>query len=340
MQKQSKDAADDPKAGKRPANDGEDDNQTPPAKKTKLGSDKGKDIESEAVVQKTRRSKEDEKAQKKVPEWYGDRCIFTGAEEPQGAPIIAVGVEIASQDDLGTFWDSLSLFWAGWRVKKWREELEISKGHEWKNIFPLRPDARNLWDRRHFAIRPIRDPKEPNKKLHVQMVWLEEFNKRNGMDFGRRDQRARGSIVDWRRGDDVPAVVETGDLYELVTSDPTRYPLPSYELLQMQYTLHKLLLSLKAAGSLRTIFKDDPPSVDPIPANMTVPSEWAWLLDGATKAGVMDSDAAAKWGHAFALVQREKDEEEEERYQELLQELGLQDDTCSAPSTPRTPSPV
>ncbi|KAK3938870.1 hypothetical protein QBC46DRAFT_343131 [Diplogelasinospora grovesii] len=69
--------------------------------------------------------------------------------------------------------------------------------------------------------------------------------------------------------------IETGDVYEIATTDPDAYPLPSFDLLDLQYyALHRVSSCIKAAGSLKTIFKGDPPNVDPVPGDITtVPSE-------------------------------------------------------------------
>ena len=96
-------------------------------------------------------------------------------------------------------------------------------------------------------------------------------------------------------------------MFEIVTEDAEAYPLPSFLFLKLQYHLHRVMCSIRAAGALRTIFRDNPRDVDPaISGELSVPGEWAYLLEGAVEEGILDSVAAAKWARAFALRAREE----------------------------------
>lgn len=70
--------------------------------------------------------------------------------------------------------------------------------------------------------------------------------------------------------------------------------------MEIQYGVHKLLASMRAAGALKIIFSDDPPDdLGPTPAGMSVPSEWEYLLEAAVDTGVLSVTAARRWGKAF-----------------------------------------
>ena len=131
-----------------------------------------------------------------------------------------------------------------------------------------------------------------------------------------------GYIADFRRGKDrYHPEIENGDVYEIVTSDPKKYPLPSFDFLQIQYAVIVAFAALKAAGSLKTIFSEDPPDVDPVVAD--VPYKWEILLQSAEEAGILDTATRGKWANAFA---REAQMEEEERIADLkrtAEEMGM-----------------
>jgi hypothetical protein len=272
-----------------------------PEKKRKL--DTGKEPGTKSTTE-TKRTKEDLAAQHEVKTWHDGQCVLTGGQFPEGAHILPV--KITRHEGIEDFWKQLRLFWSWKKVDKWKAAIE-EKGYEVKNILPLRVDAHRLWDRRQFTIRPINDPQEPERRLFLQVVWLKGFDRKKGIVKGDPDYR-KIAIVDQRCGDSEQApYIKTGDIYELVTSDSVLFPLPSSEILRLQYALHCLMSSLTAAGSLKAIFRDDPPDVDPVASGeVTVPSDWARLIEAAMDEGILDSAAAEIWGAAFGL-QAEKD---------------------------------
>jgi hypothetical protein len=76
----------------------------------------------------------------------------------------------------------------------------------------------------------------------------------------------------------VGPLVKHGDTYEMVTANPDKHPLPTFELLKIQYGVHKLHGGMKAAGTLKTIFSGDPPDEDSTSGSVVVPGEWEFLL--------------------------------------------------------------
>jgi len=101
------------------------------------------------------RTSKDKAAQKRVPEWYGGCCVLTGGRLAQGAHIIPARV-VQDQHPQFNLIHMLECFWPSSAI-----EALKSKRYEQENILPLRPDPHYLWDRHHFAIRPIKHPVEP-----------------------------------------------------------------------------------------------------------------------------------------------------------------------------------
>jgi hypothetical protein len=255
--------------------------------------------------------KEDDR-QREVKKWYDGRCILTGAQFPHGAHILPV--RFTGSNRMENLWTRISMFWPSATVDKWKAVLEEG-GYHRKNILPLRADAHGLWDRHQFAIRPVAHPEDPEHRIYLQMVWLTGFDRMRGVTYD-NPKHEDISITDQRRGNEEAAPhIKTGDVYEVFTSDPAVNPLPSFELLSAPYAIHKVMSALKAAGSLKTIFKGSPPDVDPVTcAEVTVPDDWASLIEAATAAGVLDPTSAEQWGAAFEL----EAEAEAERAQRIV----------------------
>jgi hypothetical protein len=286
----------------------EEDGGDQPEKKRKT--DQGKAVEPKPSKSKSRTSS-DESAQNTVKPWYDNRCVFTGRSYPEGAHILAV--RITGSQRIKDFWANISLFWPKETVHEWQSALEKDKYHV-TNILPLSPDAHEFWDRLRFAIRPIADPEEPQRRIFLQLVWLSDFSRTTGVVAGPPDHK-KISIMDRERSDGkVAPIIQHGDIYQLVTTNPDLYPLPSYALLSVQYALHRVMSSLPAAGSLKTMFGGDPPDIDPVvQGEVSVPKMWARLLDDAVEAGVLDRPTAQQWGAAFGVME-EAEAREEERW--------------------------
>lgn len=279
----------------------------PPEKKRKTNT------AEPAKSSRTSRSAEARHAQEVVPRWYGGRCVLSGGTLTEAAHIIpyrSTGrVDFKFLRILQQFWQVDDKRWA------------MAIGKEMENIIPLQVDAHRMWDTYKFALRPILHPKDPEKKILVQMVWLCNLDQKDGLVSGKRDHEGLGTIANFRRGQNTtfppsqaqisygdtsemttkafPPVLH-GDTFEITTIDPAKYPLPSYCFLEIQFAVHRLLAGMRAEGSLRDMFGGDPPEgADPVPAGTELDSQWESLLKAAVEAKVLDPEAAEKWRAAF-----------------------------------------
>jgi hypothetical protein len=252
------------------------------------------------------RTAQDLAAQKTVKKWYGKRCVLTGCTSPHGAHIVPVHAT-ADRDRLEEFWETLQIFWPLDDVNELKTELN-DKGHEFWNILPLGPNAHQMWDRMELAIRPIQHSKHPKTHMFIQFVWLTGYTLKRGLNTNNPNWKCFGGLVDFRRQEQTSegkvcfSPLMTGDVFEIVTKDSKAHSLPSFRFLNLQYHLHRVMRSIRAASALRIIFRDNPPDIDPLTSGeMTVPGDWAQLLECAVEEGVLDSLAAAKWARAFAI---------------------------------------
>ncbi|OIW23246.1 hypothetical protein CONLIGDRAFT_141810 [Coniochaeta ligniaria NRRL 30616] len=290
------------------------------------------------------RSKEDKHAQEVVPKWYGSRCLLTHKLLVDGAHTLAVGIQ---KQNLDEFWKALNQFWPPEMVSAWIESLRQEK-MALRNVIPLSPEAHRRWDRHYFALRPVRCEDDPERVMYVQICFANTIDTmtgqrndtadRNYIDIqGKRDV---GGLCDWRSihqcnealGPQVRAI-QTGDIFRLTTTDPDKRPLPSYRLLEIQYALHKVLGSLKAAAAEKVLFRRDPPDVDPVPRGSHLIKETllSYLLDHAEDSLAVSQEQADKWRGAIVLAQ----DAERARQTTFLQSIGWDVPTLDPhPGTP------
>jgi hypothetical protein len=277
------------------------------------------------------RTAQDISAQRTVKKWYGNRCVLTGLSSPHGAHVVPVHAtgslrtldQIPEHKRREEFWETLNIFWNPRDVKKLEAEVN-EKGYELRNILPLSPDAHQMWDRMELAIRPIQHSEHPETHMFIQVVWL-TYSLKRGLNTNNPNWKSNGGLVDFRRQDQTsegkvcfPPLV-TGDVFEIVTKNPATYPLPSFWFLNLQYHLHRVMTSMKATSSLRIIFRDNPPDVDPLTSgDMTVPGQWAFLLECAVEEGVIDSVAATKWARVFAIWGLKDDERRRQSWESAV----------------------
>lgn len=223
-------------------------------------------------------------------------CVLTGESGAQGAHILPVRVTRGGERQLLDVWDSLRCFWPLPAL----QELAV-RGQEATNILPLSPSAHARWDRFEFALRPVAHPTDPTRHLYLQMVWLGRVGQKEPGGLSTlNDEPANDADGRPRMADVRGRCVEHGDVFELVSSDPAAFPLPSFRMLEIQHAVHKLMAGMRAAATLRFIFGGDPPPDEgPVPEAVPAPRLWSELLDLAVDEGIVDADAARRWNQAF-----------------------------------------
>ncbi len=185
------------------------------------------------------------------------RCVLTGAA------LIEVGyiyphslIKYQEEDKLGprhNFWNYLKNFWSKEKVATWEAEIfpggiceiGVDTVH---NVIALSLEARTLWDRGAFALKPISES-DDKKTLELQFFWQEiqtdlqqtmsllttpistKGLDRNTGIFGGTIRLFR--TVDGRK-------IQSGDIFKLHTDDPEAKPLPSFKLLELLWFLKRV----------------------------------------------------------------------------------------------------
>lgn len=150
------------------------------------------------------------------------------------------------------FWDHLRLFWPKEKVATWEAKLFPRGIHEQGqeevyNLISLSPTIHTIWGRGLFALKAISES-DDKKTLIVQFFWQEKqkglLSRINPITIPTSTQGlkqttgAHGGHI-WLF-DKNEKKIQSGDCFELQTNDPVQNPLPSFELLELQWFLHRI----------------------------------------------------------------------------------------------------
>jgi hypothetical protein len=169
-----------------------------------------------------------------------------------------------------TFWNHLKNFWPAEKVAAWEAELFPKGMHEVGeervyNLITLSPDAHAKWAAGYFALKPI-SLSDDKMILKVQFFWQKEQDTQTTISLltapfpteGLERHRYAG-LVDWR----TKRCIKSGDYFDLQTTNPTTKPLPSFQLLEMQWFLQRLLGMAGGAGDVHwEDLREDPENPD------------------------------------------------------------------------------
>ncbi|RAH70536.1 uncharacterized protein BO66DRAFT_290550, partial [Aspergillus aculeatinus CBS 121060] len=137
-------------------------------------------------------------------------------------------------------WDILGMFWTGPRVAFWRQAaLGCGCTNEAGNTILLHSDVSDAWANLGFALKPL-EMSQDCRSLTVQFYWLpgevgpHSAPLTSAPAFGQIDT-ARFTFNNSRTN----SLMRSGDIVVLRTKDPRNLPLPSFQLLEMQWYLHR-----------------------------------------------------------------------------------------------------
>ncbi|OJJ42536.1 hypothetical protein ASPZODRAFT_29091 [Penicilliopsis zonata CBS 506.65] len=188
------------------------------------------------------------------------RCIVTKAghvvEVAHIYPYSLQGQQVRSAH----FWVLLSTFWASERIKRWEKDILGPQGTESPvNLVTLAPHTHAYWGNALFALKPV-EKSDDGTKMEVQFFWLRPVSSA-GPDIllapPSIPEDLDSSVENVKLLDcQVDKKLCSGDWIVLTTDDPVNRPLPSFNLLEMQWVLHRLT-ALCGGGDIPS-----PPSSD------------------------------------------------------------------------------
>lgn len=196
-------------------------------------------------------------------------CILTGLQAHTVAAPIAPGtlgsernedtldsesdedmLEFESNQRTRNFWVSLELFQE--EIELWKAALSNTK-HPGINHLCLTDIAQELWVQARFALRPL-ELSHDERTLTVQFFWLprtREYRRYCSMTrIPRPFAAGEGDDTDFEffRSQDENRL-QSGDILTFRTADPVRHPLPSIELLRLQWLLNRVVALSGAADA-------------------------------------------------------------------------------------------
>ncbi|RDW84063.1 HNH endonuclease signature motif containing protein [Aspergillus mulundensis] len=177
-------------------------------------------------------------------------CAITNAGEPlEVARICPSSLMLWSQSERhledNNFWGMLECFWNKKRVESWREAVAGPEGTEvLKNMLCLSCDAERLWRMGRFALQPL-DLSQDGKILRMRFFWLPRAQ--YSISIPMTTLPSVSSTLDHVGNSTflynclTDRAVRSGDEITMSTADPVALPLPSLQLLEMQWMLTRVL---------------------------------------------------------------------------------------------------
>jgi hypothetical protein len=212
------------------------------------------------------------------PEWFelatstaierdGSHCVLTGMGVIETAfiyPPCMMDPESADAkfgDYRPPVLDLLCLFFTQAKVAAWKRVLDSENPYiggtgeaTSANFLCLNPLAHALWVKGIFALKPVSISKD-KKALTMQFFWqppfkrpLAYYDKINILTIPPSTQHINGVAEAWLENAKGKRI-ESGQEFIIVTDDPIRRLLPSFELLEIQWFIRRVLV---LAGRART----------------------------------------------------------------------------------------
>ena len=174
-----------------------------------------------------------------------------------------------------SFWRLLNVFWTEDHVVEWRNKIfpdpdNPDTGIEaCFNLISLSPSAHWHWNKGRFALKPL-EISDDEKKLTVQFFWQPQYShgSKDPVDILEEPLSSKDLRFATKEGIEYYLtcrkdslrdiqIVQSGDTFTLTTDDPDIRPLPSWELLDMQWVLQRLTAMSGAAGTPDLDLYDD-----------------------------------------------------------------------------------
>ena len=124
------------------------------------------------------------------------------------------------------------------------------------NLISLTPTAHDMWSRGEFALKPLKLSRD-RKKLTVQFFWQVpgNYDSESQIDLLTEPTSSKdldilpdGCVSHRVNHDGSSPRIQSGETLTFTTKDPKTLPLPSLELLEMQWFLQRLVGMCGAAG--------------------------------------------------------------------------------------------
>lgn len=167
-------------------------------------------------------------------------------------------------DRIQSFWKALPVFWSPEQIRAWEAKVFRDPQNPLKpldhcfNLICLDNTIHAMWGDGFLAFRPL-DYHDEMRKLDIQLFWQPNqghklkdkipITKRPISSDGlARSSRSDGVLSSRIFTGDEGEFAKSGHIFTLKTHDPITHPLPSKELLEMQWHLSRVVSLSGAAG--------------------------------------------------------------------------------------------
>ena len=179
------------------------------------------------------------------------KCVLTHSGPPvQVAHICSFSLLQPRQADSTkpSFWDVLKTFWSPEKIDTWQEAIfhpGSTTGLDiCSNLVTFSYGAHAYWNNALFALQPIA-VSEDKLSLSLRFFWLLKYHHSSSIDLLTQPKTLHGlkgglDYTGWYKFQEKRAL-EAGDIIRIITDNPETKPLPSLELLRMQWILTRLV---------------------------------------------------------------------------------------------------
>ena len=207
----------------------------------------------------------------RVRERHDDSCVIDGTTPVEVVHIyphyLLGGRKTNFARSYPPFWDMLSFFWAPERIEMWHRQVFRDRSDPTKqfdsirNMMCMSPTAHELWNRGSFVLKPV-EINANETEMEVEFFWqaasastMDDVlpvttipSTSRGLDgvYFPDSQKRSLLMIDTEEG---PKKIATGHRIIIMTPDPEKLPLPSMELLDMQFALSRIV-NLSGAGKV------------------------------------------------------------------------------------------
>ncbi|KAB8229436.1 HNH endonuclease signature motif containing protein [Aspergillus alliaceus] len=155
-----------------------------------------------------------------------------------------------NQDRNRIFWSVLKLFWSKAMVESWKSAVLGPMGTEaCQNMLCLSPTVHRRWQKAHFALKPV-DKSDNGKEMTVQFFYLLRGKYAQQTKLETRPDETCHLTPGIMYNEKAGAAIYSGQKLVIKTADPQRHPLPSFDLLQMQWILTRIVAMSGAADDI------------------------------------------------------------------------------------------
>lgn len=190
----------------------------------------------------------------KCEERDDEKCVLTGCTVPVEVVHIIPRSFGKGEEGLSDFWEALECYWSPENVSAWKEQVLDPDGVDTcSNLMCLVNVARRLWELAVFALKPL-SLSEDKRQLEVQFYWLPMNRYRQTMPVTAIPSPFPHNLSSTNAGYTTVLCnivtrsrISSGDIFTFKTDDPVGHPLPSMQLLNMQWILTRVLALSGAA---------------------------------------------------------------------------------------------